>query len=118
MPSRRHASRRRSGGKGYVIVTGLSDSSGESKGGFLAKRASNSAGDSPGTKVKRAARAAEREYVPLEDDPTAARSAPEDGGDAPANEPAKPSMQEVFGPGGFLEKCMKGGFDPSTVSSD
>ena len=27
-------------------------------------------------------------------------------------------MQEVFGPGGFLEKCMKGGFDPSTVSSD
>src|SRR5437016_11670657 len=27
-------------------------------------------------------------------------------------------MQEVFGPGGFLEKCMKGGFDPSAVSSD
>jgi len=27
-------------------------------------------------------------------------------------------MQEVFSPGGFLEKCMKGGFDPATVSSD
>ncbi len=27
-------------------------------------------------------------------------------------------MQEVFGPGGFLEKCMKGGFDRSVVSSD
>ena len=27
-------------------------------------------------------------------------------------------MKEVFGPGGFLEKCMKGGFDPTTVSSD
>ena len=27
-------------------------------------------------------------------------------------------MREVFGPGGFLEKCMQGGFDPSTVSSD
>src|SRR5467141_3284691 len=27
-------------------------------------------------------------------------------------------MQEVFGPGGFLEKCMQGGFDPTTVSSD
>jgi ATP-dependent DNA helicase DinG len=31
---------------------------------------------------------------------------------------AKPSMQEVFGPGGFLEKCMKGGFDRAVVSSD
>src|SRR5256884_6310271 len=28
------------------------------------------------------------------------------------------SMKEVFGPGGFLEKCMKGGFDRSVVSSD
>src|SRR4029077_15101285 len=27
-------------------------------------------------------------------------------------------MLEVFGPGGFLEKCMRGGFDPSTVKSD
>lgn len=27
-------------------------------------------------------------------------------------------MREVFGPGGFLEKCMKGGFDRSVVSSD
>jgi len=27
-------------------------------------------------------------------------------------------MKEVFGPGGFLEKCMKGGFDRSVVSSD
>jgi len=27
-------------------------------------------------------------------------------------------MRDVFGPGGFLEKCMKGGFDPTTVSSD
>ena len=31
---------------------------------------------------------------------------------------AKASMKEVFGPGGFLEKCMKGGFDRSVVSSD
>ncbi|HKW65538.1 MAG TPA: ATP-dependent DNA helicase [Candidatus Acidoferrum sp.] len=31
---------------------------------------------------------------------------------------AKASMREVFGPGGFLEKCMKGGFDRSVVSSD
>src|SRR5437660_2983429 len=90
-----------------VIVTGLSVSIGECKGVFLAKRASNSAVDFVGAKVKRAAKTAERGYVPFEDDPTAA-----------AKESAKPSMQEVFGPGGFLEKCMQGGFDPSTVSSD
>jgi len=30
----------------------------------------------------------------------------------------KPSMREVFGPDGFLEKCMKGGFDRSVVSAD
>jgi len=27
-------------------------------------------------------------------------------------------MQKVFGPGGFLEKCIKGGFDRSVVSCD
>lgn len=46
-----------------------------------------------------------------------------DGGRENANrevrrEPAGASMKEVFGPGGFLEKCMKGGFDRSVVSAD
>src|SRR5213079_2571626 len=59
---------------------------GESKGGFLSKRVSNSAGESQVA--------------------------------APTNESARPSMHEVFGPGGFLEKCMVAGFDRSTVSSD
>src|SRR5258706_798495 len=103
---------------GYVIVTGLSVSMREREGGFLAKRATHSAGDSAAAKLRRTAKAAEREYVPLEDDPTAAGSAPERSTDAPATESKKPSMREVFGPGGFLEKCMQGGFDPSTVSSD
>ncbi|HYT21462.1 MAG TPA: ATP-dependent DNA helicase [Candidatus Polarisedimenticolia bacterium] len=89
---------------------------GESKGGFLAKRVSNSAGEAPGTNVGRAARTARREYVPFEDDPTG--SAPEGAADAPVSESAKPSMHEVFGPRGFLEKCMVAGFDRSTVSSD
>jgi len=44
--------------------------------------------DSVGAKVKRAVKTAERGYVPFEDDPTAA-----------VKESAKPSMQEVFGPG-------------------
>ena len=30
----------------------------------------------------------------------------------------KPSMEAVFGPGGFLEKCMRGGFDPATAGAD
>jgi ATP-dependent DNA helicase DinG len=40
------------------------------------------------------------------------------GEDGASDERAKPSMQEVFGPGGFLERCMLGGFDRAVVSSD
>src|SRR6266853_3502906 len=104
--------------EGYAIVTALFIWTGESKGGFLAKRVSNSAGEAPGTKVGRAARTAQREYVPIEDDPTVPGSAPQGAADAPVSESAKPSMHEVFGPGGFLEKCMVAGFDRLTVCSD
>src|SRR6266702_6192915 len=90
----------------------------ESKGGILGKRASNSAGEAPGAKVKRAAGNAQREYVRMEDDPTVAGSAPEGAADGTANGSEKPSMREVFGPGGFLEKCMLAGFDRTAVSSD
>jgi hypothetical protein len=69
-------------------------------------------------KAKRMAKTAVREYVPFEDDPTAAGGAPEGAADASAQESPKPSMREVFGPGGFLEKCMVAGFDRATVSSD
>src|SRR6266571_8552657 len=90
----------------------------ESKGGILGKRASNSAGEAPGAKVKRAAGNAQREYVRMEDDPTVAGSAPEGAADGTANGSEKPSMREVFGPGGFLEKCMLAGFDRAAVNSD
>src|SRR5467141_3723443 len=118
MPSRVRAHRWLSEARGYAIVTGLFIPAGDSKGGFLAKRTSNSAEDQQAAKVKRPARTAVREYVPIEDDPTVAGNGPEGASDAPAQESAKPSMREVFGPGGFLEKCMKAGFDPTTVSSD
>jgi ATP-dependent DNA helicase DinG len=85
---------------------------------ILAKRASNSTTDSPGAKVLRAAKPTEREFLPIEDDPTASGSVPEGALGASSGAAAKPSMEEVFGPGGFLEKCMKGGFDPATVSAD
>src|SRR5467141_3504794 len=118
MPSRVRAHRWLSEARGYAIVTGLFIPAGDSKGGFLAKRTSNSAEDQQAAKVKRPARTAVREYVPIEDDPTVAGNGPEAASDAATTELAKPSMREVFGPGGFLEKCMKGGFDPTTVSSD
>src|SRR5260370_33480266 len=47
----------------------------ENKGGILGKRASNSAGEAPGAKVKRAANTAQREDLPIEDDPTVAGGA-------------------------------------------
>src|SRR5882724_12963986 len=97
----------------YVIVTARTDGSSKRVGGFLAKRAANSGIDSSGAGVRRAAKAAERQYVPFEEDPTASGTAPEDALEARAAQPTKPSMREVFGPDGFLEKCMKGGFDRS-----
>src|SRR5260370_14142491 len=87
----------------------------ESEGGFLAGRTSNSGLNATNKKIKQTARAVEREYVPIEDDPTVGRNAPEGAADAPANDSAKPSMREAFGPGGFLEKCMLAGFDPHRV---
>src|SRR5713101_782380 len=112
------ADRSRSEGKGYVIVTCLSEASDESRGGFLAKRASNAAGDPQESKVKRAAKTVRGEHVRLEDDPTAGGSAAEGAAYGAARDSAKASMQEVFGPGGFLEKCMLAGFDRTAVGAD
>jgi len=50
--------------------------------------------------------------------PDADLSVPEDAVEEQVAEPAKLSMREVFGPDGFLEKCMRGGFDRTTVTSD
>jgi ATP-dependent DNA helicase DinG len=63
-------------------------------------------------------KACERELPPMEDHPTAIADVAEGAVEGYASEAAKPSMQKVFGPHGFLEKCMKGGFDRSTVNSD
>jgi len=68
--------------------------------------------------LKRAGRAGAGKDLPIEDDPTAGGNATESALQAPPEGTVKPSMQEVFGPGGFLEKCMKGGFDRATVSAD
>jgi ATP-dependent DNA helicase DinG len=64
------------------------------------------------------ARGSKRSFVPVEDDPTVSANAPKGAKTDTGDGTAKPSMREVFGPGGLLEKCMAGGFDRSTVSSD
>ena len=45
-------------------------------------------------------------------------AAPGGDGTVGADGAAKPSMHEVFGPGGFLEKCMAGGFAASADSGE
>ena len=84
----------------------------------VTKRAVDKASEISEAKNKRFAKAVEREYVPIGDDPTAGESAPEEAAATSESGAAKPSMREVFGPGGFLEKCMVGGFDRAVVSSD
>src|SRR5260370_24485369 len=99
------ADRSRSEGKGYVIVTCLSEASDESRGGFLAKRASNAAGDPPESKVKRAAKTVRGGDVRLEDDPTAGGGAAEGAPHRAAENSAKPFQQPECGAGAVLYKC-------------
>jgi ATP-dependent DNA helicase DinG len=67
---------------------------------------------------KRAVKAREGEQVPIEDDPTASGDVAAGASKRSQDGAAQPSMHEVFGPGGFLEKCMMGGFDRATVTAD
>jgi len=74
--------------------------------------------DASGEKAKRAAKTTERQYVPIDDDPTIGEAPSAQQVEATQTDASKPSMKDVFGPGGFLEKCMVSGFDRSVVSSD
>jgi ATP-dependent DNA helicase DinG len=91
-------------------------------GGFLAKRISK-AGSTESTKKGQSA--PERVYAPFEDESVPPRRAsqsrkhaPEDEGQDAAKPGSpkalrtdKPSMHDIFGPGGFLDKCMIGGYE-------
>jgi ATP-dependent DNA helicase DinG len=79
----------------------------------LAKRLAKSGGDTSEAKMRRNVSRADREYSSFEDGIAK-------GGEAVVNEEEalsrvekceKPTMQDVFGPGGFLEKCMYGGYE-------
>jgi len=90
----------------------------ESEGGILPKKSANLGVNAATQKGRRAANTVERTYVPIEDDLTVDENARNQARAVAEDETAKPSMQEVFGPGGFLERCMRGGFDRSVVNSD
>ena len=68
--------------------------------------------------MKRAAKTAQRECVPIDVHLAVSTKGAEGARREAVDGTAKPSMREVFGPGGFLEKCMASGFDRSTISSD
>jgi ATP-dependent DNA helicase DinG len=53
----------------------------------------------------------EREDVSFEDDPTVAQALADSETTEQADAPPKPTMRDVFGPGGFLERCMIGGYE-------
>jgi ATP-dependent DNA helicase DinG len=87
---------------------------------MLGKNTTNSRGARAGEPARPGAKTAktdERRYVPLDDD-LDVRDRGSESTYKDRKEAAGPSMKEVFGPGGFLEKCMRGGFDRSVVSAD
>src|SRR5260370_33669813 len=57
-----------------------------------------------GEKGRGTASLPEREYVSLEEESRTTQTKGAEGG-------VKPSMAEVFGPGGLLERCMIGGYE-------
>ena len=66
--------------------------------------------DSSGSAVRRQA-LKERRYVPLEDVGAVDRAETEVSRSTESSDKAAVSMQEIFGPGGLLERCMIGGYE-------
>jgi ATP-dependent DNA helicase DinG len=82
--------------------------------GFVARRNAKSAAKGVGANVAvpEEVGIAQRRYVSLEDDPTVDREPREEERDLETGAAAEmPSMHDVFGPGGFLERSMIGGYE-------
>src|SRR5215470_6756399 len=76
----------------------------------LARRASKTATESNETRKRVAV--PERDYFPLDGEMAGSPAATAiDRTADPNKQPAKPSMEDVFGPGGLLERCMIGGYE-------
>jgi ATP-dependent DNA helicase DinG len=95
------------------------------KGEFLVKRSRKSTADSVEPFPNSANLVSERVYVPLEEEhaPKLPRNAPAhefvkkeehdfEPEDTPGPcDPGKPTMRDIFGPGGMLDRCMIGGYE-------
>jgi ATP-dependent DNA helicase DinG len=95
-------------------------------GGLLAKRISKPAPSDGKHKTKTGQIASERVYAPLDDEISSHQPAnrsvlsslepreiehPRSPEPREKSNPNKPSMRNIFGPGGFLDKCMIGGYE-------
>jgi len=77
----------------------------------VAKRAAKSSASSSGDREARTLSEPKGCDVPAKSDDRSVRVLRDSEADEKTLSPAAPSMQEVFGPGGFLEKSMIGGYE-------
>jgi ATP-dependent DNA helicase DinG len=79
----------------------------------LAKRLTKLGVEPSGAKAKRSVLRPDGDYASIEENPIVERQAVVNEEEAlgHADGPEKPTMRDVFGPGGFLEKCMYGGYE-------
>src|SRR5580704_17903535 len=84
--------------------------SGRERVGALPRKAAKSVGDPP--ELRRVSASPDEAEVFVDETPEPSGTlAPDLEEDAAAPVPEKPSMRDVFGPGGFLERCMIGGYE-------
>jgi len=77
---------------------------------FLPKREAAAVGRLASAVQREKSPAAERRYVPLDEEPPRKKSEVS-AETAVADNKKQPNMQTVFGPGGLLERCMIGGYE-------
>jgi len=77
----------------------------------LAKREAAAVGRQAYAAQREQSPTAERRYVPLDEEPARHENGEVSAETSAANKKIQPNMQDVFGPGGLLERCMIGGYE-------
>jgi ATP-dependent DNA helicase DinG len=77
----------------------------------LAKREATAVGQQASAAETEKSRAAERRYVPLDEEHPRRETNEVPAEKSAAEKKNQPDMREVFGPGGLLERCMIGGYE-------
>src|ERR1700674_2797501 len=78
---------------------------------FLAKREATAVGRQTSAAQREKSPGAERRYVPLDEEPSRPEKSELPAEMSGADKRNQPSMRDVFGPGGLLERCMIGGYE-------